>query len=86
LYFRDNTIIRVESRFCLGLQHRPAHTGKLTVVDGDKKLKNAVPTLGGKNWKAIAALVPGRTKISIARDGRMMRENEGAYSEESFCS
>jgi hypothetical protein len=30
--------------------------------DEDKKLKNAVPAQGDKNWKEIAALVPGRTK------------------------
>jgi hypothetical protein len=36
-------------------------TGKWT-EDEDLKLKAAVQTLGGKNWPAIAALVPGRTK------------------------
>jgi hypothetical protein len=30
--------------------------------DEDSKLKEAVKTYGGKNWVAIAALVPGRTK------------------------
>jgi hypothetical protein len=30
--------------------------------DEDIKLKNAVQKHGGKNWGAIAALVPGRTK------------------------
>jgi myb proto-oncogene protein len=34
----------------------------LWTADEDKKLKNAVRAHGGKNWKAIAALVPGRTK------------------------
>jgi hypothetical protein len=29
----------------------------------DIKLKDVVQTHGGKNWVAIAALVPGRTKI-----------------------
>jgi hypothetical protein len=29
--------------------------------DEDSKLKDAVQTHGGKNWGAIAALVPGRT-------------------------
>jgi hypothetical protein len=29
--------------------------------DEDSKLKGAVRTYGGKNWDAIAALVPGRT-------------------------
>jgi hypothetical protein len=36
-------------------------TGKWTAVE-DSKLKNAVQTHGGKNWCAIAALVPGRTE------------------------
>jgi hypothetical protein len=31
--------------------------------DEDSKLKDAVQTHGGKNWGAISALVPGRTKI-----------------------
>jgi hypothetical protein len=31
-------------------------------ADEDKKLNHAVQTHGGKNWGAIAALVPGRTK------------------------
>jgi myb proto-oncogene protein len=30
--------------------------------DEDLKLKAAVSTHGGKNWAAISALVPGRTK------------------------
>jgi hypothetical protein len=30
--------------------------------DEDIKLKDAVQMHGGKNWIAIAALVPGRTK------------------------
>jgi hypothetical protein len=38
-----------------------ARTGKWT-ADEDKKLKNAVLKHGGKNWKAITALVLGRTK------------------------
>jgi hypothetical protein len=36
-------------------------TGKWA-EDEDLKLKDAVHTHGGKNWDAIAALVPGRTK------------------------
>jgi hypothetical protein len=36
-------------------------TGKWT-EDEDAKLKDSVRTHGGKNWCAIAALVPGRTK------------------------
>jgi hypothetical protein len=35
-------------------------TGKWT-EDEDSKLKDAVQSYGGKNWGAIAALVPGRT-------------------------
>jgi hypothetical protein len=35
-------------------------TGKWTAVE-DSTLKDAVQTHGGKNWGAIAALVPGRT-------------------------
>jgi myb proto-oncogene protein len=38
-----------------------ARTGKWT-ADEDKMLKDALPTYGGKNWEAVAALVPGRTK------------------------
>jgi hypothetical protein len=39
-----------------------ARTGKWS-EDEDIKLKDAVQTRGGKNWDAIAALVPGRTKM-----------------------
>jgi hypothetical protein len=35
-------------------------TGKWTPVE-DSKLKDAVQMHGGKNWAAIASLVPGRT-------------------------
>jgi hypothetical protein len=37
-----------------------ALAGKWT-EDEDKKLKDGVREHGGKNWKAIAAFVPGRT-------------------------
>jgi hypothetical protein len=37
-------------------------TGKWT-ADEDSKLKDSVKTHSGKNWGAIAALVPGRTKM-----------------------
>jgi hypothetical protein len=37
------------------------HFGHWT-ADEDTKLKDAVREHGGKNWKAIAALVPGRTR------------------------
>jgi hypothetical protein len=36
-------------------------TGKWKAAE-DSKLKDAVKTHGGKNWKEIAALVPGRTE------------------------
>jgi myb proto-oncogene protein len=36
-------------------------TGKWTVVE-DSKLKDAAQTHGGKDWSAVAVLVPGRTK------------------------
>jgi hypothetical protein len=39
-----------------------ARAGKWT-ADEDSKLKDAVQTHSGKNWGAIAALVPGRTKV-----------------------
>jgi myb proto-oncogene protein len=39
----------------------PARAGRWT-ADEDGKLKDAVQTHGGKDWAAIAALVPGRTK------------------------
>jgi hypothetical protein len=38
-----------------------ARKGKWTAVE-DSKLKDAVQLHGGKNWVAITALVPGRTK------------------------
>jgi hypothetical protein len=38
-----------------------ARVGRWT-ADEDKKLKNAAQTHGGKDWAAVAALVPGRTK------------------------
>jgi hypothetical protein len=50
---------------CRSRWHRPHHvvgrTGKWT-EDEDSKLKDAVQTHGGKNWGAIAALVPGRVE------------------------
>jgi hypothetical protein len=38
-----------------------ARAGKWS-EDEDKKLKDSVKTHRGKDWAAIAALVPGRTK------------------------
>jgi hypothetical protein len=37
-------------------------TGTWTAVE-ESKLKDAVTTYGGKNWVAISALLPGRTKM-----------------------
>jgi hypothetical protein len=45
-------------------------TGKWT-EDEDLKLQGAVQMHCGKDWVAIAALVPGRTKNSVGTDGRM---------------
>jgi hypothetical protein len=39
-----------------------ARKGERWTADEDKKLKDAFRAHGGKNWKAIALLVPGRTK------------------------
>jgi hypothetical protein len=38
--------------------------------DEDSKLKEAVQTHGDKDWVTISLLVPGRTKNSVAIDGR----------------
>jgi hypothetical protein len=43
-----------------------ARTGKWA-EDEDNKLKDAVQTHGGKNWGAITALVPGRTRKQCLR-------------------
>jgi hypothetical protein len=43
-------------------RHREQATkGASWTADEDKKLEDAVQAHGGKNWKGIAALVPGRT-------------------------
>jgi hypothetical protein len=42
------------------------HTGKWT-PDEDDKLKDSVQMRGGKNWRATAALVPGRTQRQCCR-------------------
>jgi myb proto-oncogene protein len=44
-----------------GIDRTNKRTGRWA-EDEDIKLKDAVQTHGGKNWDAIAALVPGRTK------------------------
>jgi hypothetical protein len=41
-------------------------TGKWT-EDEDSKLKDSVQTHGGKDWVAISALVPGRTKLQCRK-------------------
>jgi hypothetical protein len=43
-----------------------ARTGKW-IEDEDSKLKDAVQTHGGKDWAAISALIPGRTKSQCCR-------------------
>jgi predicted lipoprotein with Yx(FWY)xxD motif len=43
-----------------------ANAGQWT-TDDDKKLKDAVPTHGAKNWEPIAALSPGRTKVQCRK-------------------
>jgi myb proto-oncogene protein len=43
--------------------------------DEDSKLKDAVQTYGGKNWAAIASLVPGRTKIQCRNRWSDMKPN-----------
>jgi hypothetical protein len=45
----------------LGSQHRPV-TGRKWSTDEDINLKDAVQRHGGKNWGAIAALVPCRAR------------------------
>jgi hypothetical protein len=44
-----------------GIDPTTARTGKWA-ADEDKQLKEAVRALGGKNWRKIASLVPGRTQ------------------------
>jgi hypothetical protein len=39
--------------------------------DEDLKLKKTIEIHGDKDWDAIAALVPGRTKNSVLIDGVM---------------
>jgi hypothetical protein len=47
----------------------------------DEKLKDLVQTHDGKNWNAMARLVPGRTKLqcSVVTDGRKTDLEEFHY-------
>jgi hypothetical protein len=68
-------------------------TGKWT-PDEDDKLKDALQMNGGKNWGAIAALVPGRTKTQCydrwkdALDPSIDRANgrTGKWAEDEECN
>jgi hypothetical protein len=61
----DRTPNQCYSRWCENIVDNmdpaTALAGKWT-ADEDKKLRDAVREHGGKNWKAITALVPGRTQ------------------------
>jgi myb proto-oncogene protein len=48
--------------------------GKWT-EDEDTKLKDAVQTHGGKDWDAISALVPGRTKMQCRSRWQVLRRS-----------
>jgi myb proto-oncogene protein len=59
---RTNTQCRIRWQDALDpISGANGRTGKWT-GDEDKKLKDAVPAQGVKNWVIIAALVPGRTR------------------------
>jgi hypothetical protein len=51
-------------------------TGKKWLEDEDIKLKDAVRTHGGKNWRAIAALVPGRLDRQCRSRWRALSKKE----------
>jgi hypothetical protein len=53
---------RWQDVFDPNIERASVRSGKWTAVE-DIKLKDAVQNHGGKNWDAIAALVPGRTKL-----------------------
>jgi hypothetical protein len=60
------TKIQCRNRWCSALEPSIDRTTGRTgnwEEDEDAKLKAAVQTYGGKSWVAIAALVPGRTKL-----------------------
>jgi hypothetical protein len=52
---------RWRNRLVSNIDPTTARAGKWT-ADEDKALKDGVRAHGGKNWKAITALVPGRTQ------------------------
>jgi antitoxin (DNA-binding transcriptional repressor) of toxin-antitoxin stability system len=60
------------------IDRTPERTGKWSKDEGSK-LKDSVQTHGGKNWDAIAALVPGRTKELCKNKWRLVkRQRYGA--------
>jgi uncharacterized protein YbdZ (MbtH family) len=58
---RDQCWSRWKNAFDPSIDRANQRTGKWTVVE-DNKLKDAVQAHGDKDWGAITALVPGRTK------------------------
>jgi hypothetical protein len=66
----DRTKIQCHSRWRdtldPGIDRANARTGKWA-ADEDIKLKDAVQTHCGKNWGAIASLVPGRTRVQCCK-------------------
>jgi hypothetical protein len=66
----DRTKVQCRNRWLNALDPNISRTtvraGQWT-VDEDKMLKDAVPTHGSRNWEAIAALVPGRTKVQCCK-------------------
>jgi myb proto-oncogene protein len=63
------TKVQCRKRWCdfLVSSITPAARAGKWKADEDKKLKNAVPTYGDKNWAAISAQVPGRTKVQCRK-------------------
>jgi hypothetical protein len=63
------TIVQCSSRWRkvldTNIDGASGRTGKWTAAE-DSKLQDAVQTYGGKNWSAIAALVPDRTIIQCS--------------------
>jgi hypothetical protein len=58
---RDQCRNRWHTKLNSNIDATTARAGQWTAEE-DKKMKDAVPTQGGKDWEAIAALFPGRTK------------------------